>query len=616
MSYKMLRKLKNNFSNHKELYGFDVETFHIQREGYIEQKFLMGSVVGHKLQKIFWNKEEMADFMTARRFHGSNFFAHNMEFDWTHVFQDSRHLEKMFPLEHNGIIYAKYRPDKYWNHRIEYFDTMNYSGRIGLAEIGKLVGISKLKKPKCLARKPKNSAEKYELERYNIQDSLITYMYAKFIQKFCNKLGCKMKMTIASIGLDNWRRNYQPFNLFQEPRYIIEKHFKGAFHGGRVELFKRGYIEDAYLYDYNSHYPSCCYEGIDGKGSYPNPSTHFSIDKSSFSYLENYEGITKAKVRAKNIYAQLLGITYTEDKYIFPYGEFTGWFTNIELRKALELGYEITEFYEGIYYEEIFKPFRECVSKLYGSRKRYQKNKNIPMGTMLKTLMNAGLFGKFAQKINTSTNVIHQSRIFIDDDDELYWIDSEGRKKIIDTFVQRGDYFFESIENPLKIPCFIMPILASYTTALGRIKLFESMNDIQNLIYCDTDCIVTHKKMGNGSSKLGELKLEHRIKKAVFVRPKMYYINTEADEIIKIKGVGRAIQTKKDFNRLLRTGKVKTMRFTRIKESAVRKLPFSSVIAVEKHLGFEDNKRLWPSRFSNISEQDSEPIKLKMSSAY
>jgi hypothetical protein len=77
-----------------------------------------------------------------------------------------------------------------------------------------------------------------------------------------------------------------------------------------------------------------------------------------------------------------------------------------------------------------------------------------------------------------------------------------------------------------------------------------------NLYYTDTDSVYTDSDLDESfiSNKvLGKLKLENICKKAIFLSPKVYYLETIEGKIIyKVKGLKHEIElTKNDFNSLL-----------------------------------------------------------------
>ena len=83
--------------------------------------------------------------------------------------------------------------------------------------------------------------------------------------------------------------------------------------------------------------------------------------------------------------------------------------------------------------------------------------------------------------------------------------------------------------------------IAAFITALARVILsyFKNNPDFK-LYYSDTDSVVLDRPLHDSwvGDKLGQLKLEHVIQKAVFLAPKVYCIIDElGEEVIKIKGL-------------------------------------------------------------------------------
>lgn len=602
-----MKVLKGSYSNNKNIYGFDVETKQEQKDGYIEQKFYMGSIVGKNMKRVFFDAKVFADFLCSRQFRNSLLYATNLEFDFRHIFQgNNKHFKDMFFVDKNGLIYVKYKPDA--RHKIEFIDTWNYTSKIALKNMGEMLGIEKLPQPKCFKREARTYDEKQEIIDYNVRDSMITYKFAEKMRDFCDMLGCKLKITIASVGLDNWRRNYQEQDIFQESRSNLNLHYN-AFHGGRTEVFKRGYFDKIYYYDFNSAYPYSCFMGYDGKGSYPLPSSAKYSKSLSINDIKNYEGITEVTAECPYMYATLLGITTDEGKYVFPYGKIRGWFSNVELRKAIELGYKIKEIKQGIFYTRNFIPFRKCIKDLYKMRKKYKDDDNYIMQNMVKVLMNGGIFGKFAQKINDKVTMINNDEIFCDKKGIPYII-KNNKIIFLNDYLIRGDFIFNKVKNPDRIPIFIHPILSTYTTSIARLLLFDKLHSIEDyLIYSDTDSVVSMKKSFPSSAELGKLKLEYEGNEAVFIKPKSYYIKDISGKYhFKFKGIGKYIDSKKSFDDAINNKIANTQRFTKIKESAVRKLPFSSIIDVNKRINLEDNKRDWKEKFNIRKMQNSKPL--------
>ena len=82
--------------------------------------------------------------------------------------------------------------------------------------------------------------------------------------------------------------------------------------------------------------------------------------------------------------------------------------------------------------------------------------------------------------------------------------------------------------------------IAMFITAYARMHMAKfKIRYAKNLYYTDTDSLVLDVELPNNivSGKLGHFKLEHKIKKAIFIAPKVYGLLLEDEtEIIKVKG--------------------------------------------------------------------------------
>jgi DNA polymerase elongation subunit (family B) len=99
--------------------------------------------------------------------------------------------------------------------------------------------------------------------------------------------------------------------------------------------------------------------------------------------------------------------------------------------------------------------------------------------------------------------------------------------------------------------------VASAITAYARIHMTQFKNNLDyNLYYSDTDSIYIDKPLSKdlvNSKVLGQMKLENIINQAVFLAPKVYYLETEDNKVIyKVKGLKHDIElTDEDFSNLL-----------------------------------------------------------------
>ena len=621
----LLFPLKPKAPNKFDVYGFDVETTHTKNNfkrksgkkvSCMRQDFLMGSVYGKEGHKVFWDKEEMKEYLLTRKFRNTMIFATNLEFDFLQLYHEN--IEKFHLIYNNSLIAAIYGEKQNDKKRKWVFnDTMNFM-RTSLAKLGDIVGVKKLGMPSTfektdiglISRQPENPKERRELEEYNVNDSKITYLFANKMKEFCTKHNMKMKLTIGSTGMDYWRRNHQEFPLKREHDEMVMKHFLGSFKGGMTQVFKRGlYDGDLWYYDYRSSYPRVMADGVDGKGNYPDPSSYAYTFKGSTELVENYDGIAHCKVNAPYDYMPYLG-NRIDDKLIFGYGNFEGWFTNFELRQAMNYGYEISVG-EMIYYRNNMKPFKNAINYLYKLRKKY-KEENSEYQAMVKVLMNSGLFGKWGTNPNNMQEIIALKNVHFRNGIPYY-----NNKRLDDFRIDEfnGDLFsgFISVKKKAKPFKYSFPIWSEYTTALGRNRLLGHIKQHEkNVIYCDTDSAITNRPCFQEGQELGDWELEHKLKGGLFIKPKLYMIFKKDDDVIcKSKGVGKFMNTKDKFMKSLETGSVKMERFTKMKESNNIGIKSGSVISMFKNIGVEDDKRNWMGKkFSFNDFQDSQPLKI------
>jgi hypothetical protein len=514
-------------------------------------------------------------------------------------------------------------------YNMRFIDTLNFSPS-SVENLGKLIGIGKLKHPKFLGQIPKNNLEWRYLKEYNSKDCLISKTFIEQFQKFLNEeLKTDLKLTIASTSLNLYRRNYMPIDIYKE-HMPCKKFIYKSYYGGRVECFKRGCLNPKinqgkkynknetlynkieldkikgttfYMYDFNSLYPSVMCN------KYPLPSSaklfknrSGKLDK---KYIKEYEGVSDVIVECPYMYYPLLPYR-DNDKLIFPIGTFRGVYTHLELRKALKLGYKIKKCFKTLFYTKTFYPFKTYVMDLYKRRLKYQKDNNIIYATMIKTLLNS-LYGKFATKNFNEFTFLDMDNTELQEEDFIgaymdFKHDETG--KIIKGTGRRGYKENEKECNQN----YILPILSSYTTAYGRIKLYDSLVKL-NAIYCDTDSILTTKKI-ESSKELGELKLEKISRIGYIVKPKFYRLFNELDsyDIIKVKGVRKV--DLKTFEDILNHKRVQQLKFTKLKESIRQGYKPNHKRIYYKLQDLQDNKRNWEKRFNKKELQDSTPINI------
>jgi len=361
---------------------------------------------------------------------------------------------------------------------------------------------------------------------------------------------------LPSLALGAYTSNYKPENL--EIKMIkgeIEKEIRSSYFGGNVEVYANE-ISEGYYYDMNSQYPMAMLNDM------PVGNPKLSLEKN----LDNIFGFIYGEITCPN--EQTLKVPFIQYKdpnsnlNICPRGSFKRLIFSEEARYALKYGYKINIEYSYIFErgKDLFKDFvkdhyeikklsKDSVQKttaklflnsLYGrmgmkniestleilestEAKALDKKKNI---TIFSQLSNSKVLVKYSDRIPYNIKKLYK-------ENKLDSIDSLDRNlnklqlKELDLFKKR------SVPSAVHI--------ASAIAAYARILINDYKNILGNpCIMSDTDSIVLTKPLPEEliGKELGQMKLEYEIKKAIFIRKKLYYILTPNDQvIIKASGI-------------------------------------------------------------------------------
>lgn len=575
----------------KKIFGFDTETV---RKA--DNKFLMGSIVGENFKYVSWDREKFRKKLLSKQFKDQTIFATNLVFDFCSCFSIKELLDttKFNYLMHNkssNFVYVKYIP-----YNITFLDTLNFFP-VSVETLGKNLKCEKLKYPESLNRiksiKDINGIEEIkEIEDYNIRDSEISYKFAVWIQKILNDIGGNMRYTIASSSMDLFKRKYLKNPIKQPSEEVIRNMYK-AYYGGRVETIWRGMTTEKFnYYDINSCYVSVMRKNL------PDLNSIKVKQKGNINIIDMYEGISHVSLKVNDLSIPYLPYR-TDDKLIFPIGKFSGWYNNFELKNALDMGYEITDIKETIYFTDYENYLIDYADDLYGLRLEDTINQ------LIYKLLGNSLYGKFAQKIDMDkTSIFHIDDINLDD---------EVNKELIkDSKIFMNDFFIYAKKQNKFYSTFILPIISLYITSYARDLLYNTFikNNENDIFYFDTDSGITKKEI-KVSKELGGVKKEHIIKEMILVKPKQYYLkNYDNQDIITFKGVPQLNLNSDKFKQIINTGEYEYNKIVKIKECMRRNLKINSEISIKKTFTIDDNKRVWDNDFSLNDFEISKPIKI------
>ena len=335
----------------------------------------------------------------------------------------------------------------------------------------------------------------------------------KVLQKFFERERYR-SYTIASLSLKRFL-DFSGCEIWSvNSKY--DNYYRGNYYrGGRVEVYKM-YGKNLYYYDINSLYPYVMLEKM--PVNEPIKIKRYKSNKIGFYKIELLQDtndyISVLSVKNKN------GIYYVNGcKHDIFY------LTSAELELLLENNVKF-KIIDGYYFEKCEYLFNDYVNYYYDLKLNAKDNIDR---TIAKLMLNS-LYGKFGQRLigyeMTNKPKKNQDAIIIDESYNILLYEKKLNLKF------NGVY------------------IAAYITALARKRHYELMKSIgfENIFYCDTDSIITNKKLKTDlvNENIGNLKLVDKIKEAVFLLPKTYcYKNFENKEKSVVKGFSENISLEK-----------------------------------------------------------------------
>ena len=400
----------------------------------------------------------------------------------------------------------------------------------------------------------KEEAIKYcQLDCISLYDLISSFNNLIFNEFNVNSNKC---LTLPSLAMKIFKSKYMPKDSIYQLLGNIEKDIRSSYTGGAVDMYIPHNIFEAkdnintdnlFYYDVNSLYPFVMntMKMPIGKPIYFEGDI-LKIDQEAFGFF--YCKITTPEYLDHPILQRKIN-TNEGLRTIAGLGSWEGYIFSEELKNAIKYGYKF-EVIKGYQFSQR-NIFSEYINKLYNLRLQY--NNLHPMNLIAKLLMNS-LYGKFGMKSEMSRVDIYDCS------------NDKGKKEFNDML----DFYGETINDYIKLENNFIIIresianlrydedndfyhgidvniaIASAITSYSRMymSLFKN-NQSYKLYYSDTDSIVIDKELPKKiiGNKLGQLKLEYKIKKGIFLAPKVYALETyDGKEVIKVKGLTAEIQ--------------------------------------------------------------------------
>jgi hypothetical protein len=505
-------KIENKLKQ-KKVYGFDTETIN-------GKAVLIGSSDGNYIfPKSF---EEIASFLTQRRFNRSLNFFWNIDYDFFAIIKwlPEELLEILY--ENKGLIYENYFirwiPKKFFSitkingkHTSKFFDLWQFY-RLSLNEASKkYIGDQKeeidVQNIELYLQKPEL---RLKLIKYCVKDAFLTAKLGEILQNKLHSLGIDFSKPY-SCGYISARYFFSNRMTFGFKKTEWQLYALMSYYGGRFEVLRRGYFQKVYQFDINSAYPyyiSQLTDPINGATWIKTRDIDYNADYGFARIaIHSYEDelISPLPWRTK------------ERMVIFPNFENSNeieYFVSYpELQIAEEMGLQFDILDSWVCYSngELLFP---NIAELYEERKRAKKQGDKVLELVLKIIMNS-LYGKFAEKQFTTRATLK------------YTPDS---KEVI---INNQKFYVKEQNRPGLLFC---PVLACYITAQTRAQLLKSCkHHFNDIIAFATDSILTTKRFIEENDKLGGWKMEME-GEAIILMSGIYTIRNDHESKSRFRG--------------------------------------------------------------------------------
>jgi len=528
-----LRPLKLG-KHSKEFYVFDTETGIKHKNGKIKymlsarpEHFIFGVIYGPKgFVKVIHSVNEFKKEFKKKRYKNKIVYAHNAEYDLSCVYGN------IYELDPGAIFNGKFI--SCGNGNCRFADSFNLLPT-SVKKLGELLGLPKLE----LGHNYESDAKKIiEDVKYCIRDCKIVYdSLAKIFEPL------EPSFTIGSLSLKLFRAQYLTNSIKVDPG---ADQFFECLYGGRTEAFKLGSC-DANVYDINSAYPYVMKEK-----HFVDPGSlrtiHNPNEGTAQEIIKQCEGFINATVYV-DPEEKLPALPYrTDDRLIFPCGEFAGSWTFPEIRNALKnTKTKLIKIHKIVYGKRIESPFKQFVLDQYTKR---NSTDDEFLRYYYKLLMN-NLYGKLIQRAREEFRFCQTQR-------DAWQFMRERKLKKAEIIEVNGGYFLRYDTH--RIFSHTIAAWGAYVTTYVRVMLHEMMKpNLDKLVYCDTDSVFIEKNMRMDSKDLGGWKREEKKITNIRTLKDYVYIDEAGKEKQMLKGVKKdAIQLDPEANvfrykRMIRT---------------------------------------------------------------
>ncbi len=367
---------------------------------------------------------------------------------------------------------------------------------------------------------------------YLIQDVLVLGMVCYKFESSLLKLGESTTLTcsIASVAWKVMMKTCYGLtrtHIFKNP--VSQRFIRDSCYGGRLLHYRKYFEKDVTLIngktsrglvslDGNSLYPSAMF-----KGMYPIGKPHVMTDNQCSPFIlrkfleDGIMFIAEVELDAGNIRYPLLPYKTEEGNLIYRAGKFTGVYNSVDLREAMNDGYELKKVLRGIFWYESSRIYYNCIEFMYNERLKLKKEDN-PMEYVIKIIVNS-MYGKNLEMIDNET---------------IFTKEEEIKDKISTSELLKNGQYQHNVNllNPIyRKPLHLGSFILSYARKI--MNNFIRKIGVENVFYSDTDSVyVPIESVEKSGIEMNDvicgLKNDYGdgmlIEKALFLDLKRYYL--------------------------------------------------------------------------------------------
>jgi len=449
--------------------------------------------------------------------------AHNIEYD-SFILGAFRILpERGWELTswYSGSHVAIYR----WRKKgrtIQFVDNANWF-KGALAKWGDVAGVPKMDVDPL-------TADRETLREYCHRDVEILHALWKWYYAFIDehRLG-SWGITLPSQAFLAYRHRFMEHDIYIHNDYDVLRLERESYHGGRVEVFKRGEFTDGPFYklDVNSMYPWAMWS-FEYPISLRGTADYFTIKRLRYA-LSKYCVVADVTLWCDVPYFP----SRHDGRLVYKVGKIRTVLTTPELILALEKGW-VEKVHRASWYSKA-PIFQGYVDYFYSLKFRYKREGNLVCFELTKLMLNS-LYGKFGQR-KTNLKALGDCDPWDFSTERVYSLVT-GKWGVEYRFGGKAWFSTKGGESYHSFPA-----IAAHITSYARLQLYRLVESVKrsNCFYIDTDSLIINEEGYKTllpfirEGELGNLKLEGVATYLAIYAPKDYVL----DEEVKIKGVRR-----------------------------------------------------------------------------